>query len=42
MGFGIGNIMNSVANISSRKTDNNKPSESTLYEFYNEISKRGV
>ncbi len=42
MGFSLGSIVNSVANISSRKTDNNKPSDSNLYEFLNNISNYGV
>lgn len=42
MGFGIGNVVNTVANISSRRTDGGKASESSLYEFLNSVSNTGV
>lgn len=42
MGFSLGSVVNSAANISSRKTDKNKPSDSNLYEFLNTISNYGV
>lgn len=42
MGFSIGSVVNSVANISSRKSDEGKKGESSLYEFYTSISNTGV
>lgn len=42
MGFSLGSVVNSVANISSRKTDEGKVKESSLYEFLNSISTSGV
>ena len=42
MSLSLGSAVNTVANVSSRKTDSGKPSESTLYEFLHSISQRGV
>ena len=42
MGFNIGSIVNSTANIASRKSDGGKAKESSLYEFYNAIANGGV
>ena len=42
MGFSVGGVVNSVANISSRKSDQGKKPESSLYEFLTTISKNGV
>lgn len=42
MGFSLGSVVNSVANISSRKSDKGKSKESSLYEFMNTMSSVGV
>ena len=42
MGFSIGSAVNTVANVSSRKTDGGKSFDSSLYEFLNAISNGGV
>jgi hypothetical protein len=42
MGFSVGSVVNSAANIASRKSDKGKSSESSLYEFLGAMSDRGV
>lgn len=42
MSIGLGNIVNTVANVSSRASDKGKSAESSLYEFLNTISNMGV
>jgi len=42
MGFNFGSIANSIANVSSRKSDQGKSSESSLYEFLGTLNKYGL
>ena len=42
MGFSFGSIANSIANISSRKSDKGKKPESSLYEFLGTLNNYGV